>query len=102
MSFRMRINSENPNRNVSEHIPIPIPIPTPTEKPTLVDSYKPIIDQNGRPVLNSSTNKYFTGSKQPTKSYTKPSESPEQIKNDTFTVENDTVVYDQNSGLWKI
>lgn len=98
MSFRMRINSENPNRNVSE----PIPIPTPTEKPTLVDSYKPIIDQNGRPVLNSSTNKYFTGSKQPTKSYTKPSESPEQIKNDTFTVGNDTFVYDQNSGLWKI
>lgn len=98
MSFRMRINSENPNRNVSE----PNPIPTPTEKPTLVDSYKPIIGQNGRPVLNSSTNKYFTGSKQPTKSYTKPSESPEQIKNDTFTVGNDTVVYDQNSGLWKI
>ena len=94
MSFRMRINSENPNRNVSEHIP--------TEKPTLVDSYKPIIDKNGRPVLNSSTNKYFTGSKQPTKSYTKPSESPEQIKNDTFTVGNDTFVYDQNSGLWKI
>lgn len=90
MSFRMRINSENPNRNVSE----PIPIPTPTEKP--------IIDQNGRTVLNSSTNKYFTGSKQPTKSYTKPSESPEQIKNDTFTVGNDTVVYDQKSGLWKI
>lgn len=98
MSFHMRINSENPNRNVSE----PIPIPTPTEKPTLVDSYKPIIGQNGRPVLNSSTNKYFTGSKQPTKSYTKPSESPEQIKNDTFTVGNDTFVYDQNSGLWKI
>lgn len=98
MSFRMRINSENPNRNVSE----PNPIPTPTKKPTLVDSYKPIIGQNGRTVLNSSTNKYFTGSKQPTKSYTKPSESPEQIKNDIFTVGNDTVVYDQNSGLWKI
>lgn len=91
MSFRMRINSENPNRKVSE----PIPIPAPTEKPTPVNTCKPVIGQDERLVLNNGTNKYFTGSKQQTSSQTEQSESQEPAKNDTFTVVEDTAVYDQ-------
>lgn len=98
MSFRMRINSENPRRTVSKPIPIPAPTEKPVQKyiPTPVETYHPAMGSDGRPTLTKQTNKYFTGYEKTTE------KSEEPAKSEQFVVGDDTVVYDEESGLWKI